>query len=232
MTDITSAVEARIKRQGKQYEVLVDCDKALEFKQGKKVMLDDVLVTNEIFHEAKRGLKPAEKDLLAAFKTTDPQQIATIILKEGEIQLTQKHREKEREEKRKRLIDIIHKYAIDTKTGLPHPPSRIEAAMEQARIKIDESKTAEDQVETILNALKPIIPIKFETRLIEIKIQPQYAGPAFRILKKYKLLKSEWLNDGSLLGNVEIPAGLQEDLFTELNKLTHGSVESKILKTT
>lgn len=232
MTDITSAVEARIKRQGKQYEVLVDCDKALEFKQGKKVMLDDVLVTNEIFHEAKRGLKPAEKDLLAAFKTTDPQQIATIILKEGEIQLTQKHREKEREEKRKRIIDIIHRQAIDTKTGLPHPPSRIEAAMEQARIKIDENKTAEDQIEAILNALKPIIPIKFETRLIEIKIQPQYAGPAFRTLKKYKLIKSEWLNDGSLLGHVEIPAGLQEDLFTELNKLTHGSVESKILKTT
>ncbi len=232
MTDIGNAVEARIKRQGKQYEILVDCDKALAFKQGKKIALDDVMVTNEIFHEAKRGLKPAEKDLLVAFNTADVQQIATIILKEGEIQLTQKHREKEREEKKKRIIDIIHKQAIDTKTNLPHPPARIEAAMQQARVKIDENKSAEDQIETILNALKPIIPIKFETRLLEIKIQPQYAGAAFRTLKKYKLVKSEWLNDGSLLGQMEIPAGLQEELFAELNKITQGSVESKILKTT
>ncbi len=232
MTDITNAVEARIKKQGKQYEVLVDCDKALEFKQGKKIVLDEVLVTNEIFHEAKRGLKPAEKDLLAAFNTTDAQQIATLILKEGEIQLTQKHREKEREEKKKRLIGMIHRQAIDTKTGLPHPPARIEAAMQQAKVKIDENKSAEDQIEEVMNALKPIIPIKFETRLIEVKIQPQYAGTAFRTLKKYKVIKNEWMNDGSLLGQIEIPAGLQEELFAELNKITHGSVESKILKTT
>ena len=232
MTDVNSAVEARIKKQGKQYEILVDCDKALAFKQGEKIALDEVIVTNEIFHEAKRGLKPAEKDLLAAFNTSDIQQIALIILKEGEIQLTQKHREKEREEKKKRIIDIIHKQAIDVKTGLPHPVTRIEAAMEQAKVKIDEHKSAEEQIETVLNALKPIIPIKFETRLLEIKIQPQYAGTAFRTLKKYKLIKSEWMNDGCLLGQVEIPAGLQEELFAELNKITQGSVESKILKTT
>ncbi len=232
MTDVTSAVEARIKRQGKQYEILVDCDKALAFRQGKKIALDEIMVTNEIFNEAKRGIKPAEKELLAAFSTTDAQKIALIILKEGEIQLTQKHREKEREEKRKRIINIIHRQAIDAKTGFPHPPARIEAAMEQARVKIDENKSAEDQVETIMNALKVIIPIKFETRLLEIKIQPQYAGTAFRTLKKYKLIKNEWLNDGSLLGQVEIPAGLQEELFAELNKITQGSVESKILKTT
>ncbi len=232
MTDVTSAVEARIKKQGKQYEVLVDCDKALAFKQGKKIALSDVVVTDDIFHEAKRGIKPTEKDLLAAFNTIDQQQIATIILKEGEIQLTQKHREKEREEKKKRIIDMIHRQAIDTKTGLPHPQTRIEAAMEQAKVRIDEHKSAEDQIETIMNALKPIIPIKFETRLLEIKIQPQYAGTAFRTLKKYKLIKSEWMDDGSLLGQVEIPAGLQEELFAELNKITQGSVESKILKTT
>ncbi|HLD39462.1 MAG TPA: ribosome assembly factor SBDS, partial [archaeon] len=80
MTDVNSAVEARIKKQGKQYEILVDCDKALAFKQGKKIALDDIIVTNEIFHEAKRGIKPAEKDLLAAFNTTDFQKIAVLIL--------------------------------------------------------------------------------------------------------------------------------------------------------
>ncbi|MBS3144661.1 ribosome assembly factor SBDS [Candidatus Woesearchaeota archaeon] len=231
MTNVTSAVEARIKKQGKQYEILVDCDKALAFRQGKKIALDEVMVTADIFHEAKRGIKPTEKDLLVAFNTTDVQAIALIILKEGEIQLTQKHREKEREEKKKRIIDIIHRQAIDTKTNLPHPPARIEAAMEQAKVKIDENKSAEEQVEAILTALKPIIPIKFETRLLEIKIAAQYAGTAFRTVKKYKLIKSEWLNDGALLAQVEIPAGLQEELFAELNKITQGSVESKILKT-
>ncbi|MBI2142795.1 ribosome assembly factor SBDS, partial [Candidatus Woesearchaeota archaeon] len=38
-----------------------------------------------------------------------------------------------------------------------------------------------------------------------------------------------WQNDGSLIAVVEVPAGLQQDLFSELNRLTHGDVESKVI---
>ena len=37
MVDVDKAVIARLKKGGKQFEIKVDCDKALEFKEGKNV---------------------------------------------------------------------------------------------------------------------------------------------------------------------------------------------------
>ena len=102
--------------------------------------------------------------------------------------------------------------------------------MEEAGVHIDEYKSAEEQIEEILKKLRVIIPIKFERREIAVKIPAQYAGHSYLVLKKYKLLKDEWQNDGSLVAVVEIPAGLQDDFFNELNKISHGEVESRIIK--
>ncbi len=230
MVDVDKAVIARTKREGKVFEILVDCDAALDYRKGKSVSLSDVVATDDIFSDVKKGDKASTSELQRIFGTTDPIKISEIIVRQGEIQLTAKHRAQEREEKKKRIINIIHRNAIDSKTGLPHPPQRIEAAMVEAGVHIDEYKTAEEQVEEVMKKLRVIIPIKFERREIAVKIPPQYAGHSFTVLKKYKLIKDEWQNDGSLVAVVEIPAGLQDDFFSELNKISHGEVESKIIR--
>ena len=60
-----------------------------------------------------------------------------------------------------------------------------------------------------------------------------YWGPkCFSVLKQHsKIMSSKWENDGSLSAVVEIPAGMQSDLFEMLNKIAHGQVESKLVKT-
>ena len=46
-----------------------------------------------------------------------------------------------------------------------------------------------------------------------------------------KMLKDEWLNDGSWLGVIEIPGGLETELYENLNNATKGEVETKVVKT-
>lgn len=230
MVDVDRAVIARIRKEGNIFEILVDCDKALEYKAGKNISLSDVIATNQVFKDVKKGEKASENLLKQIFKTDDAMQIANIIIKEGEIQLTAAHREKIREEKKRRIISIIHMNAVDSKTGLPHPPQRIESAMEEAKIHIDEHKSAEEQVDDVLKKIRVIIPIKFETREIAVKVPAKYAGQSYSTLKRYKLLRDEWQNDGSLVAVVEIPAGIQDEFFNQINKITHGDVETKILK--
>ena len=231
MVDVDSAVIARIKKEGHIFEILVDCDKALELRGGKSIGIDDVVATDDIFTDVKKGDRARENELQKYFGTSDPRKVSEIIVRQGEVQLTAKHRAQEREEKRKRIINIIHRNAVDSKTGLPHPPDRIDRAMTEAGVHIDEYKGAEEQVEDVLKKLRAIIPIKFERREIAVKIPAQYAGSSYGVLKKYKLLKDEWQNDGSLVAVVEIPAGVQDEFFNELNKISHGEVESKIVKT-
>ncbi len=229
MVDIDKAIIARIKKEGETFEVLVDCDKAIEFKQGKAT-LDEALATEEVFKDSKKGLHASEHEMEKIFGTQDNKKVAEIIIKTGEIQLTTERKAKLREQKKRRIIDLLHKNAINPKTNLPHPIQRIELALNEAKVKIDEFKPAEDQLQNIAKSLTAILPLKFEIRQLQVIIPAQYAAQAYGIFKKIgKLLEDQWQNDGSLLAKLEIPAGLQEDLESELNHLIHGQVEIKII---
>lgn len=230
--DIGKAVIARLKREGKNFEILVDGDKAIAFNdENSKIKIDEVLVTDNVFSDVKKGEHASETDFPKLFKTSNKKEIAGIIVKEGDIQITTEHQNKIREEKRKRIVDIIHRNAIDSQTGLPHHAQRIENAMKEPKVNVNYSKSAESQVQDVLKLLRPLIPIKFEMRELSIKIQPQHLGGAFHIMKSYgKLLQEDYMNDGSLNAIVEIPAGMQEELMDKLNNLTHGQVIVDIIK--
>ncbi len=232
MADVNKAVVASLIKAGKHFEILVDCDKALEFKAGKNVTLDEVVVTKDIYFNLKKGdqVKVSKKDLQAAFATDDESKIIAMILKKGEVQLTSKHREQEREAKRKQLLDIIHVNAVDSKTGYPHPRARIERALEESKFRLNDAKGVDEQVESAVAALRELLPIKFEKKHVAIKIPSAYAGRAQGSVRKHKVIKEEWLTDGSYYSVIEIPSGILDEFFDELNKISHGQVESKILK--
>ncbi len=228
MVDIDKAVIAKLKKQGKEFEILVDCDKALEFRAGKPVSIDDVTAVDNIFKDVKKGEKASEHDLQNLFKTTDAREISKIIIKEGVVQLTREHLAKQREERRKQIINLIHRNAVDPKTGVPHPPQRIQAAIDEAKVHIDENKRAEDQIEEIMKKLQMIIPIKFEKKKVQVIIPAQYSGQCYNTLKSFNATE-EWMNDGRLKGTVELPAGIVDEFFGKLNSICHGEVESTIL---
>ncbi|MBI5798055.1 ribosome assembly factor SBDS [Candidatus Woesearchaeota archaeon] len=230
MVRVDQSIIARLKKEGEVFEVLVDCDKALAFREGKVKSLSEVLASKGIYKDAKKGDKASEKDMKRLFKTDDEDDIAAIIIRKGEIQLTTEHKNTLREAKKKQIVAFLHQHAVDAKTGLPFPPQRIEMLMEEAKVKIDEFATVEAQVQNVLHLLRPIVPIKIETREIEVSIPAKYAGPSFSSLKRLaKIVKEGWQDDGSLLAVIEIPAGIQEEIENELNRITKGEVELRIL---
>ncbi len=221
---------AELKSHGLKFEIVIDPDLAIDYKQGKEVDIVDVLKSEEIFIDAQKGNLAGEAELLKVFQTTEPLKIAKVIIEKGDIQLTADFREKVRTEKRNKIITMIHRNAMDPKTGLPHPPQRIENAFSEAKIHIDEFKKAEDQVEEIVKKLTLILPIRFAMKTIQVHIPGEFATKLYGRIQNFGKIKSEnWENDGSWLAEVEIPAGLQNEFFDELNKETHGNMESKIL---
>src|SRR3989344_5304638 len=217
--DLDKAIIAKYKIGEDNFEILVDCDNALRIKSGNEVPLDDVLATDDIYKDVKKGLHASETELKKVFGTIDKRKVALEIIKKGQIQVTTEHKAKLREEKKKRIIDLIHKNAIDPKTGLPHPPQRIELALEEAKVRIDEFKNAEEQLQEIVAKIRGILPVRFEVLEIAIKIPARYASAAYRILKENgKLLKDEWQEDGSLMAVIELAAGVKQKLEDELGR--------------
>ncbi len=230
MVSLDEAVIAKMKTHGQEFEILVDCDKAIAMREGKQIDIKDVLAAENVFKDAKKGDLAPETAMKQIFHTDNPLEVAKEIIQKGEIQLTSGYRNRLREEKRKAIIDIIHRRGVDPKSGLPHPPTRIENAFEEARVHIDEFEAVERQVENIVQKLRPLLPIKFETRQIAIRIPAVYAAKSYGAIKQSKILKEEWQNNGDLVVLVEIQAGMQEDFFNHLNALTKGEVETKIVK--
>ncbi|MBC8500308.1 MAG: ribosome assembly factor SBDS [Nanoarchaeota archaeon] len=221
---------ARLKTHGYSFEVVVDPDLAIDFKHGKEVEIRELLRAEEIFSDANKGMHAPEKELRKVFGTKDVLEVANKILADGEIQLTAEYRERVRAEKKKRIIDIIQKNGIDPKTKLPHPIQRLENAFAKAKIHIDEFKRPEDQVNEIVKRLTPILPIRFAKKEIQLIVPPEHAAKMYGRVQHFgEIKKDQWMNDGSWFAVVEIPAGLQNEFFDELNKETHGNIETKIL---
>ncbi len=230
MVSIENATLARLSRDGHEFEVLVDPDLALRFKKGGDVGIENVLAAQGVFSDAKRGERIPDETLEHVFKTTDIFKIAASIIKHGELQLTTEQRRHFVEEKRKRIASIISKQGMDPKTKLPHPPNRIMNAMEEARVTVDPFKPAKDQVNAALAKIREVLPISLELIDIGLKVPIELAGKASSEVRKIAPVKSEeWKND-SWFAIMQIPAGMQSEIYETLNHITAGRAEVKILK--
>jgi ribosome maturation protein SDO1 len=221
---------ARIKKFGENFEISVDPDLALKFKHGEINNVRECLQSEQIYSDANKALVIPSAKLQEIFKTDDPLKVAEIIINEGEIQLTSDHRAKEREHKLNQLIHLISKQAIDPQSGLPHPPNRIEAALEEGKIRLDDNKSVEEQFDEVVTKLRPIIPIKIEQRILQITIPATFVGKANGIIRSNKVLGEDWRTDGSWSVKVEIPAGFQEELIDKLNSITSGQVVVEVVE--
>ncbi|MER3601172.1 MAG: ribosome assembly factor SBDS [Nitrososphaerota archaeon] len=222
---------ARLTIGGERFEILVRPEEALNYKLGRPISIEKVLASDIIYSDASRGLKASSEKLRKYFKSEEALKVAAEILSKGELQITAEQRRRLIEEKRKQIVNAISRNFVDPQTGHPHPPLRVEQALDQAHVSIDPFKPAEEQLKGIVEKLRPILPLKSERLRLKIRVGAQYSSNAYRIIKEMsEVLKSEWRADGSLEAEVEIPPGVQEGLFNRLASLTKGTAEIRVEK--
>lgn len=231
MVSLDEAVIARLHKGEDHFEILVDPRVAERLIEGKEVDVLASLAIDAIFKDSKTGTHASQESLEKVFGTDDVETIVKEIILKGDIQLTTEQRHEMQEQKRKRIVDIIVKNSMDPQTKMPHPRRRIELAIEEAGVHIDPFKPVDDQVKLVVEALRPIVPIAMEQVKISVKISSQYIGKAYGIARNFGVLEREdWQSDGSWVGIIRIPAGMQTDFYNKLNDVTKGNVETRILK--
>lgn len=229
--NIEKAVISRMIISGQRFEILVDPRKAFELRKGAKIDLQEILAYPAIYKDAKKGMEASSEDLQKFFGTKDIYKIAERIIKNGELQLTTEQRKEIIEQKKIQIATIISKRGIDPKTNAPHTTQRILNAMEKAGISIDVFEDVEQQVEKVIKAIRTLLPIKFQRIVFQLKIPAEHASKVYSQIKTFGNLSNEkWLNDGSLEFEIEILAGMQEELFQKISKLTQGNFGSKIIR--
>ncbi len=231
MVDVDEAVIARWETHGSRFEVLVDPEAVQQLKDGKEVDLTDKLALDQVFKDAKKGDKVSEEHLERTFHTRDLREIARQIVLKGEVQVTTEQRHRLQEAKRRQIVTLIARNALNPQTGGPHPPSRIESAMAEAKIHVDPFRPVDAQVQEILGRLRPLIPIRFDTVRVRVKVPGQYYPRVIGEIKGLgRVSEEQWLGNGSWSGVVEIPAGVQTELYEKLSARTKGTAETVLVK--
>ncbi|SNZ03996.1 ribosome maturation protein SDO1 [Natronoarchaeum philippinense] len=233
MISLDDAVTARLESHGERFEVLVDPDAALSIKRGEfEEDLEDVIAAEDVFENASRGDRPAESDLEEVFGTTEPLEIIPEVIERGEIQITAEQRREMQERKHKQLVNQITRNAVNPQMDdAPHPPDRIESALEDAGFDVDPMEPVEEQVDDALDALRPVIPIRFDEVTVAVQVPADKAGSAQAKLREFGDLQSEeWQSDGSWIGVLQFPAGLQNEFFDRANEVTSGEAETQIVR--
>lgn len=231
MVTLEEAVIARYDKFGERFEILIDPDAAQRIKEGEDSEILQNLVIEKIFKDSNKGERASEEKMQEIFGTVEIEKIAKVIVLEGHIQLTTEQRRKMQDQKRKQIIATISRNAINPQTNAPHPPQRLEIALNEAKVHIDPFKSTDEQVKKIVEKLRPIIPIRMEKIIVAVKLLPQDVGKTYGDVKTFgKITKEEYQKDGSWIGLVEIPAGLQFEFYEKLNERTKGCVETKIIK--
>lgn len=217
---------ARIKKAGKNFEIIVDVDEAMKLKKNEIENIEPQ--GDRIFSDSKKGFVASPSDLQEAFGTENTNEIAKKIIKQGEVLLTQNYRDEEKEKKYKQIIDFLSTNAIDPQSGNPISSERIKSALDEITLNI-KNIPIENQIKEILEELNKILPIKLETKKIKAEIPAIYTGKVYGLLNQYKI-KENWKEDGNLETFLNIPSGLIMEFYDKLNSATHGSAITEEIK--
>lgn len=221
----------RLSAEGEHFEILVHPDPALDFKFGRNVDVSQIVAVDEVYSDANKGLRVPVEKLQKHFKTSDFLQIAEIILRRGDLNLTTEQRRKLVEDKRKQIVSSIARNFVDPRSGLPHPPMRIEQAMAEIRISIDPFKDVNEQTKAVVEELRGVLPLKSERIKLLVKIPAQYSSQSFGSLKGVgEIIKEDWGQDGSLSVVIEIPAGVHATLLDRLGSITKGNAQASVIR--
>ena len=219
---------ARVKKGGKNFEILVDLDEALKIKRGEEdVNLHSAVLTEAIFKNLKSGEHASESDLEANFGSTDVMKVSEKIIQEGEVVRTTESMKEEQDKKYKQVVDFLASNAVSPE-GHPYTPDRIMKALGEAHVNV-KNKPIESQIGEILDQLSKILPIKIELKRVKLLIPAQHTGKAYGVVREF-MKEEHWKENGDLECVVEMLAGLIFEFYDRLNGVTHGSALSEELK--
>ena len=122
------------------------------------------------------------------------------------------------ERNRQAVVHRIVNEAIDPRTKSPHPTSRIELAIAEAKVTFDPFKDLDSQFELAVKALRPLLPLSFDVVRLAIKVRGQAYGGLTRLVRE-RIRKEEWLPDGSFACVIEIPMARKGDLLARIGRL-------------
>ncbi|KAI5955115.1 hypothetical protein KGF54_001676 [Candida jiufengensis] len=185
---LTNVSLVRMKKGKKRFEIACYQNKVQDYRSKIEKDLDEVLQIPQVFINVSKGQVANNDDLQKSFGTTNQDEIIMEILNKGEIQLHEKERNANLQQKQNEFLTIISTKCINPRSKKRYTPSMIDKALNELKFHLNPTKTTKIQALDAIKLLveKQIIPIaraqmkikllltkKAYTKLYEEEIKPK-----------------------------------------------------------
>ena len=196
----------------------------IEAFRKKTRSLDDTLVTHDIYKNARKGDRASEAEIQQALDHHQMKQALEEIVLKGEYQLSVEERKELIRQMRKRIVQFFHHNYMDPKTNLPHPITRLEAALSDIKsLRITINESPESQAKAILKKLIVILPMKSNAMEATVVVPHTLIGQAQGKLRSLSTVRnSEYTSTGCIM-KIAFLSGNFQALLDFVNK--HDGIE-------
>eukprot|EP01119_Soliformovum_irregulare_P004052 TRINITY_DN15067_c0_g1_i1.p1 TRINITY_DN15067_c0_g1~~TRINITY_DN15067_c0_g1_i1.p1 ORF type:complete len:252 (+),score=91.31 TRINITY_DN15067_c0_g1_i1:89-844(+) len=157
---LTNVSIVRLKKGGKRFELACYPNKVKSWRDGIEKDIDEVWHSNTVFTNVSKGVAAKKDELKKCFGTEDKNACAMEILKNGEIQVTDKERQQLKEDLLKDIANVVASKCIDPETKRPITVGIVERAMKDIHFSVNEKRSAKQQALEVIRLLKEKIPIE------------------------------------------------------------------------
>lgn len=151
---LTNVSLVRIKKGKKRFEIACYQNKVQDWRLKVEKDLDEVLQIPQVFTNVSKGQGANNEDLMAGFGSTNQDEIILEILDKGEIQLNEKERSANLQQKQNEFLNLISTKCINPRSKKRYPPSMIQKALGKLKFHLNPTKPAKTQA---LEAIKLLI---------------------------------------------------------------------------
>jgi len=227
---LTNVAVVRAKKNGKRFEIACYKNKVLSWRQGVEKDIDEVLQSHTVFLNVSKGQVAKKEDLIKCYDTADATQICKEILTKGELQVSDKERQAEREALFKEVATTITEKCVNPETKRPYPVSMIEKAMKECHIAVKPNKGAKQQALEIVPKLREKLPLSRAQMRLKIVVPVKDIKKLNQKLVKMKLtMESEEKTDDNTTLIYLVDPGEYRSLDDIVKKDTQGRGQLEIL---
>lgn len=215
----------RLKKGKNVYEILVNPGTVEKFRKGE-IGWSKVAFVDGVFKNSSKGDHYNEKDLKSEFGTSNVDECMQMIARQGDYRLNANERKEKMTQKKRQVVNFIHKYYVDAKTNNPIPNQRIEAVLGKIKYNINIDESVSQQVPKIMKQVRSHILFKKVGQMkIEVKIPLQYIGKCQNIVSQYLSGSSSSYTSTNCVMSGDICMGDYDVLTKQLSSNTKGNFE-------
>lgn len=169
---LTNVSLVRIKKGKKRFEIACYQNKVQDWRLKVEKDIDEVLQIPQVFVNVSKGQVANNDELLKAFGTTNQDKIILEILEKGEIQLNEKERNANLQQKQNELYNIISTKCINPRSKKRYPPSMIQKVLNELKFHMSPTKPTKLQALEAIRLLvaEQVVPIARAQMVVKITL--------------------------------------------------------------